>query len=251
MHLIMLAAGYATRLYPLTRNRPKALLPVDGRPILDHLADWADGRPEIDRISLVTNERFAVHFEEWAGGRHCDTPLVVFNDGTLNNDDRLGALGDLRFVMERVPDAAGDFVYAMGTDHVPKFDPGGIIDLCREKGASAVFAYRPEDTGQLRRMGVPQLAEDGRIVDFEEKPQEPKGTLAVPPFYLYSPQAAALLDEYLAEGNNPDAPGHYLGWLVHRQPVYACLCEHGTYDIGTLENYRRICRQFGDEVPGL
>jgi len=247
MDAVLLAAGYGTRLYPVTKDRPKALLPIGGRPVVDHLVEQLDPVGEIERIIVVSNARFHAQFEDWAGSRRFQTPLVVLNDGTVTNEDRLGAIGDMLFALEQVSGAGENGIYAMGTDNLPRFDLRRIIRLSQDRGASAVFAVRTQDRRHLRRKGVARLAADGRVVHFEEKPEEPESDLTVPPFYVYVPDAVGLIETYLESGFNPDAPGHLLAWMVARQDVYAYASDVGTYDIGTLESYRAVCREFARE----
>ncbi len=250
MDAILLAGGYGTRLYPLTLDRPKALLPVGGRPILDHIVDALEASDEIRRMFLVTNTRFAGHFKRWADGRRPGKPIEVFDDGTESNETRLGAIGDVRFVLNEAGVRADEGLYVLGTDNMARFDVTEIIPFARSHGASAIFASRLEDRRRLTRMGVVTLDESGRVVEFEEKPKHPKSDLAVPPFYVYSPEAAPLVHLYLEEGNNPDAPGHFIAWLAHRSPVYALVIEEVVRDIGTLESYRAICREFEGRSEG-
>ena len=244
MDAIFLAGGYATRMYPLTLDRPKALLPVGGRPILDYLVDVLEAEKQIRRIFLVSNAKFAGQFCDWAATRALKTPLTVLNDGTTSNEDRLGAIGDLQFVLDHADVEAADGVYVMGTDNLPRFDMTQIIHLSRARGASAIFTYHEDDHERLHRIGVVVLDDTGRVIDFEEKPREPKSNLGVPPFYVYAPRAVGLIGRYLEEGNNPDAPGHLAAWMIHRCPVYACLVEQGVYDIGTRESYEAVRREF-------
>jgi glucose-1-phosphate thymidylyltransferase len=250
VNAILLAAGYGTRLYPLTKDRPKSLLPVGGRPILDYLVERLDAAPEIDVLFLVTNARFARDFESWAEERNRRAPgarprasLRVLSDGTTSNEDRLGAVGDVQFVLDEAG-IAHEGAYVLATDNLPRFDLRDIITLAKARSASAVFICRSTDTAELKRMGVAQVDADGLISAFEEKPLHPKGEFRVPPFYVYTPQATASVRAYLMEANNPDAPGHFLEWLVRRQEVYACRRDEGTYDIGTLETYRAVCAEF-------
>jgi len=244
VYAILLAAGYGTRLYPLTRDRPKALLPVRGRPLLDYLVDALDAAPEISSMVLVTNSRFFQHFQQWAARRAFAKPLRLLNDGTTCNEERLGAIGDISFALREMGDVPQGGIYAVGTDNLPRFDLRDIIELSSQKGASAVFACREQDPQNLKKAGVAVVGRDGKIVDFEEKPQQPRSNLRVPPFYVYSPDAASLIEDYLAAGNNPDAPGYFLGWLVGRRDVYARITPTGTYDIGTIDAYRAVCKAF-------
>ncbi|MHC4592953.1 MAG: sugar phosphate nucleotidyltransferase [Planctomycetota bacterium] len=246
MNAILLAAGYATRLYPLTENRAKPLLPVGGRPIIDYLVDRLDAAPEIERMFLVTNAKFAADFQEWASGRSMQTPLCVLNDGSTCNDDRLGAVADVQFVLQEAGIGTEE-AYVLGTDNLPRFDLCDLISHARAKAASAVFACRARTPEEFERKGVAELADDGRILRFEEKPVSPKGESRVPPLYVYSGDAVGLIETYLAEDNNPDAPGHFLAWLVERRDVYALRRDEGTHDIGTLDSYRAVCAEFERE----
>lgn len=246
MDSILLAGGYATRLYPLTKDRPKALLPVAGKTILDHVVEELEGSRHIDRMYLVTNEKFADDFRDWAGQRTGDKPLSVLNDGTTSNEDRLGAIGDIQFVIDHSDVRTEQGLYALGTDNLADFDIMAIVDLALERGGSAVFGSRIQDRQRLCRMGVARVADDGRVVSFVEKPQEPPSDLAVPPFYVYSAEAVKLLPRYLEEGNDPDAPGHFIEWLVDRSPVYACVTDKKVRDIGTTRAYEAVRREFGE-----
>ena len=243
MYAVLLAAGYATRLYPLTKDRPKPLLPVGGRPIIDYLVDRLDAAPEITRMVLVTNARFRAAFQEWSAGRRTRAPIEVLDDGSTCNEDRLGAVADFRLAVQHA-DAPGESAYVLATDNLPRFDLLDIIGFSAERGSSAVFACRTNPE-RLKRVGVALLDGEGRIVDFEEKPERPKSDLRVPPFYVYTPQAVRLVSGFLDEGNNPDAPGHFLSWLCAREPVYALRRAEGTYDIGTLATYHAVCAEFG------
>jgi len=244
MDAILLAGGYATRLYPLTLDRPKALLPVGGRAIVDHIMARLEACDELERLFLVTNEKFVGDFTRWAEQRPAGKALRILSDGTDSNETRLGAIGDVKFVLDHADVRAEEGAYVLGTDNLAEFDITAIIPLAKSRGGSAIFAARIRDPKRLRRMGVVVLDEGERVVDFEEKPEHPKTNLAVPPFYAYSPDALRLLPRYLEEGNNPDAPGHYIAWLIHRSPVYACLTDRSVRDIGTPESYRAVCREF-------
>jgi glucose-1-phosphate thymidylyltransferase len=241
---VLLAAGYATRLYPLTKDRPKPLLPVGGRPIIDYLVDELEAAPEVQLMVLVTNARFQGAFEGWAAARTFRVPLEIISDGSTSNETRLGAIADLHLAIRRAG-TGGAAVYVLATDNLPRLELNGIIRLWQERGASAAFAFPCADPARLARAGVAVLDNDGRIIEFEEKSQRPRTNLLVPPFYVYTTEAIAMLPAYLEEGNSPDAPGHFLSWLVRRQPVYALVTAEGTYDIGTIESYRAVCEAFG------
>ena len=246
LEVVLLAAGYGTRMLPLTRNRPKSLLPLGGRPILDHLLDKLQGVPGINGYTVVTNDRFHDHFVEWAESTEVDRPLEILNDGTTSNENRRGALADVRFALEHGQRAAsGDGIFLAATDNLPPFELSPLVELSARRTASAVFACRTDDHDRLCRSGVVQLDEQGRVEDFEEKPDEPASDLFVPPFYLYRKPALGLLGDYLQDGNDPDAPGNFLGWLIERHTVWARPVEGIPRDLGNVESYRRAQREFG------
>lgn len=229
MRAIILAAGYATRLRPLTDTIPKQLLPVGGRPMLDWVCDRV--AEAADSIDLVTNARFADDFRAWAKGRD---GVVVHDDGTVSNEDRLGAIGDIAFVLERV--GADDDLMVIAGDNLFDFALGDFAEFTLEKGvASAVAVYDCGDLGLATQYGVVDVDDDDRVVGFEEKPSEPRSTLVATAAYLYHRQHVPLVSRYLAEGNPPDQPGRLVAWLYEREPVYAFRFPGLWFDIGNPE----------------
>jgi len=223
---LILAAGYATRLRPLTDTIPKQLLPVGGRPMVDWILDKIRDAG-IDDVHLVTNARFAPDFQRWATGKQ----VVVHDDGTTTNEDRLGAIGDIRFVQEHA-DVDDDLLVIAG-DNLFDYALADLLDFWRQKGGlSAVAVHDVDDLELVRKYSIVELDPDDRIVDFVEKPEHPKTTLAATATYLYSREHAQLVAAYLDEGNPPDQPGNYVAWLHPRVPVYAYRFSGGWYDIG-------------------
>lgn len=222
MKALILAAGYATRLSPLTDDFPKQLLPVGGKPIVD----WILGNVRdagIDDVHLVTNARFAPRFAAW--GR--ENAVTIHDDGTSTNETRLGAIGDIRFV------GLDDDVLVIAGDNLFDFRLRDLVEFWQAKDpASAVAVYDVGDRELAKKYGIVEVEGDGRIVDFIEKPDDPPSTLAATATYLYSRAHAGLVDTYLAEGNNPDQPGNLVAWLHRREPVYAYRFEGGWYDVG-------------------
>ena len=226
MVALILAAGYATRLRPLTDTIPKQLLPVGGRPMVDWILDKIRDAG-IDDVHLVTNARFAPDFQRWATGKQ----VVVHDDGTTTNEDRLGAIGDIRFVQEHA-DVDDDLLVIAG-DNLFDYALADLLDFWRQKGGlSAVAVHDVDDLELVRKYSIVELDPDDRIVDFVEKPEHPQTTLAATATYLYSRKHAQLVAAYLDEGNPPDQPGNYVAWLHPRVPVYAYRFSGGWYDIG-------------------
>lgn len=240
MKCLFLAAGYATRLYPLTENYPKPLLEVAGRSILDRLIDDLDATGRIDGYAVVTNDKFAGHFTAWAeqyGGR-----VQVVDDGTSTNETRLGAVRDIRFAVEAL--GWEDDCLVLAGDNLLSFSLSAFLDYARKKGTSCIMRYHEPSVRRLRKSGVVQIARDGRVLSMEEKPLHPKAHWCCPPFYFYKKEDLARLDEALTAGCGVDAPGSLAAWIASVAPVYAMKMPGPRYDIGTLESYRAVCEVF-------
>ena len=226
MKALILAAGYATRLYPLTETVAKPLLPLAGRPMLDYLIDRIRDS-DVDEIHLVTNHKFADSFSEWASLRG----VVVHDDGTTSEDDRLGAIGDTAFVV----DAAGidDDLLVIAGDNLFDYSVAAYLDWWRGKGeASAVVLYDVGDLELVKKYSSVDVDADERLTSFVEKPESPTSTLVATAAYLYHRNHVPLLRQYLADGNPPDQPGRFIAWLVPRVPVYGYRVTGDWRDIG-------------------
>ncbi len=238
MKALILAAGYATRLRPLTDTIAKPLLPVGGRPMVDWTLDRI-AETSADEVHLVTNARFAPDFERWAEGKD----VRVHNDGTTSNDDRLGAIGDIQFV------GLDDDLLAIASDNLFDYSLADYESYWREKGGSAVAVHDVRDFELAKQYGIVDVDEDDRITNFVEKPEHPPTTLSATATYLYRRDHAALIPTYLEEGNPPDQPGNYVAWLHKREPVYAYRFDGEWYDIGDhaqlLEADNRMRRRAG------
>jgi len=235
---LILAAGYATRLSSLTDSIPKMLLPLAERPMLDYLLDRIREVGEIDEIHLVTNSRFAPIFEAWAATLQQTVAksvrgVAVHDDGTTSNEDRLGAIGDLAFAIDR-GGLAGDDLFVVAGDNLIGYSLADFVDFWREKGGSALALHEVPDRALLRNYGVVELDDSDRVVGFEEKPAEPRSNLAATAAYLYRSEDLELLPRYLKEGNPPDAPGNFAAWLHTRAPVHGYRVPGEWHDIGDL-----------------
>jgi len=242
MKAVILAAGYATRLYPLTKDKPKSLLEVAGKTILEHILLKIAKVDMVDRVYIVTNARFFEQFQRWVENYHYSKEITVLNDGTTDNDNRLGAIADLQLVI----DVAGldDDLLVLAGDNLFDFELSDFVEFYQKHPFDMVTAHELNDMAQLKRTGVITVNADSQVTTFEEKPQEPQSNLAVPPFYIYRRDTLPLLRKYLDEGQNPDAPGNFIPWLLTRKPVYAYQFQGRRYDIGTLESYQEVCRIF-------
>ena len=246
MKCVILAAGYATRLRPLTNDVPKHLLPVGERPMLDWVLDRIRELEDVDEIHLVTNSRFAPAFEEWAD----EHDVAVFDDGTTSNEDRLGAVGDLRLAIDRGGLEDEELVVLAG-DNLFDFSLSAFVAWWRSKPhpASAVPLHDVGDLELAKSYGIAETDADDRIVRFVEKPSDPSSTLASTLIYVLPPEHVRLVATYLDEGLSPDNAGSFLGWLAEREPVYGYRFEGTWYDIGDktqlLEADNRLRRLAG------
>jgi glucose-1-phosphate thymidylyltransferase len=232
---LLLAAGYGTRLYPLTEDRPKTLLPIGGRPMLDWIADKVDEVAAVDELHVVTNARFADSIERWAAGREGRLRPVAHDDGTTSNDDRLGAIGDIAFTIER-GGLHGDDLLIVAGDNLFDFSLADYEAWWRGKGEASAVAIR--DCGSLelaRQYSVVELDGDGRVVSFVEKPDQPTSSIVATAAYLYHRAHVPLVRQDLTEGNPPDQPGHLVAWLHTRRPVFGYELEGTWFDIGDHE----------------
>jgi glucose-1-phosphate thymidylyltransferase len=236
MKVIILAAGYATRLYPLTLTRPKPLLPVAGKPMIEHVLDNLAPIRGIDRVYVVTNAKFAGAFQQWADhyrAAKSKLEFTVVNDGSTDDSNKLGAIGDINFVLQtqNVNDdvivVAGDNLFSEKLDEFGKF--------CREKNAPVLALYDVGDLEQIKKYNAISLDGEGRITFFEEKPKNPTSTLTGIALYFYPKQTIPLIQQYIAEGNNPDQPGRLVQWLYPRTPVYTWTVPGLWFDIGSKE----------------
>jgi glucose-1-phosphate thymidylyltransferase len=238
---VILAAGYATRLYPLTLDRPKALLRVGGRPMLDHLMEQLEGVEGLDEVYVVTNSKFADAFREWAAGRS-GLPVRIVDDGTVDDDSKLGAIGDLDLTIRaaELDDdllvLAGDNLFSESVARFPAF--------ALEKRGAALGVYDVGDLDTIRRYSVIELDGDDRVVRLEEKPEQPRSTLAGIALYFYPRAALPFVREYLEQGNNPDQPGRLVQWLYPRTPVYGWRVPGRWFDVGSKETLAEADRAF-------
>ncbi len=247
MKAIILAAGYATRLYPLTKDKPKPLLDIAGKTIIEYLLDDFRKIQALDTVYVVTNAKFAPLFDAWAekqASRENPFPfqIVIVNDGTTSNETRLGAIADIQFVVEKhhIDD---DLLVAAG-DNIFQFDFADLAAFYAAKNSDVIVAQELNDPERLKTRGVVQFDDEFRVFGFQEKPAEPKSNYVCPALYIHKRESIKLYFEYLNFQNNPDAPGYFIKWLHPQTPVYAFVMPKPAIDIGTLETYELVCREF-------
>jgi glucose-1-phosphate thymidylyltransferase len=243
MKALILAAGYATRLHPLTLTQPKPLLPVAGKPMIDYVIDNLAPIGGIDRVYVVTNAKFASHFEKWArsSGARLNLDFTIINDHSTDDSNKLGAIGDIHLVITR--EQVDDDLIIVGGDNLFSQSLQDFGRYCREKNAPVVAVYDVGRLEQIKKFNSITLDDESRITFFEEKPKHPVSTLTGIALYYYPKHSLPLIKQYIAEGNNPDQPGRLIQWLYPRTPVYTWTVPGIWYDIGskeTLEEANRI-----------
>ncbi len=246
MKCLILAAGYATRLYPLTENFPKPLLDVGGKPILDWLIDDLDKSGLIDEYIVVNNHKFAKIFAEWANchARPDRASIRVIDDGTSSNETRLGAVRDIQLGIETAE--VQDDLLVMAGDNLLSFSLCDFLDYARAKGTSCIMRYYEPDEARLHKTGVAEVDEHDRILSMEEKPAQPKSHWCCPPFYYIAAGDVPRVAQAIASGCGTDAPGSFIAWLCNQAPVHAWQMPGCRYDIGNLESYERVKREWGE-----
>jgi glucose-1-phosphate thymidylyltransferase len=245
MQVLILAAGYATRLYPLTLNQPKPLLPVAGKPMLEHVIDHLAGVKDLGEIFVVTNQKFVGHFTEWSEKYSREKTAFNFkiiNDGSTSDADKLGAIGDIHLVVtkEKVKD---DLIVVAG-DNLFDSSLAPFVEYARAQKTAVLAVYDVGDLEAIKKYNSITLDDQGRITFFEEKPKNPTSTLTGIALYYFPADVVKLIHTYIAEGNNPDQPGRLIQWLYPRVPVHTWRVPGRWFDIGSKETLEEADRLF-------
>lgn len=235
MKCLILAAGYATRMYPLTENFPKPLLKVQGKTILDWLIEDIDTLGVVDEYVVISNHKYARHFDTWA--KEKQQKITVVDDGTETNETRLGAVRDIQFAIDQ--QKLDDDMLVIAGDNLLNFSLTSFIKYAMAKKTSCVMRYFEASQEKLRKCGVATVDENDKIVRLVEKPDQPESNWCCPPFYYYTRQDARLVKEGIAAGCGTDAPGSYIAWLCAKTTVHAMEMPGTRYDIGNLESYEK------------
>lgn len=251
MIAILLCAGFGTRMYPLTENWPKPLLDVAGKPVLDYLMDQLLTFPELEAIHVVANARFYAHFVAWRDGwlpqlDEEGIELHLYNDGTTDNHNRLGAVGDLGVVLDAIEMPKGALIAA--GDNILRFELLPIWQRFLAEKKNYVIALAQTDINKLRRTGVLELDDENRVLCLHEKPQAPPSQWSCPAFYFLHASALQHVSPFLQQPNPPDAPGHFIAQLVQQEPVYAFKTDGTRFDIGSMASYREADEVLSREV---
>ncbi len=240
MKCIILAAGYATRLYPLTENFPKPLLKVQGKAILDWLIDDIDRSGEIDEYVIVSNHKFIDFFKKWSSGK--SQKITVLDDGSISNETRLGAVKDVQFAIDFL-NIAQDVIVIAG-DNLLDFSLTKFVSYAKEKKTSAIMRHYEPSIEKLKKTGVCEVDEFDKVLSLAEKPISPKSNWACPPFYYYSKKDVKLVKQGILEGCGTDAPGSFIAWLATKTTVHAMEMPGKRYDIGDIKSYEYVEKEY-------
>ena len=235
MKALILAAGYATRLYPLTENQPKPLLEVAGRPIMEHIISKIEKIDDIREILIVTNHRFYDQFRIWLNRFESPKKIKLINDGTLNNSDRLGAVGDINFVLKE--EDVDEDLLVIGGDNLFGFFLQDFVNAFSKHGSSVLAFHDLKDIEKVRKRFGVGILQGSRVINFEEKPANPRSTLAATACYLFRKDDLKLVEE-LVERGGADAPGHLVKWLVQKSEVHGFVFDEHWFDIGSFESLK-------------
>lgn len=240
MKCLILAAGYATRLYPLTENFPKPLLKVREKAILDWLIEDIETCKLIEEYIVISNHKYLNHFKEWA--RDKKYKLTIIDDGTYTNDTRLGAVKDIQYATDSL--RLSDDLLIIAGDNLLDFSLTRLIEYAKEKKTSCIMRFYQSDIEKLKKAGVACVDADDLIIDMEEKPKNPKCNWCTPPFYFLLEEDVKLIKKGIEEGCGTDAPGSFIAWLSKQVPVHAMLMPGNRYDIGDIISYEEVKREY-------
>ena len=242
MKTVFLCAGYGTRLYPLTEDRPKPLLDIAGEALLTHLVKKLELLPSLKDIVVVSNDRFYPHFLRWRDTLGRKNSVQIVNDGTKTPEDRLGAIRDLKLGLQEGEKGADTLVVA--GDNLFDSDFSGFVSFAQTKRSPCVGVYDVKDLVLAQKYGLIKTDFSGKINAFFEKPKDPPTTLASMGIYYFPKESLRLVDEYLKANQNPDAPGYYVSWLCEKVSVFAYPFEGTWFDIGDLNSYQKADQYF-------
>ena len=242
MKCLILAAGYATRLYPLTKNFPKPLLEVKGKTIIDWLIDDLEEGKSIDEYIIISNHKFINHFNEWKQNSKIKDRITIIDDGTTDNDNRLGAVCDIDLAITKLK--INDDLLVMAGDNLLDFSINTFVDYFKKKKATCIMRYYEEDRERLKKSAQVTIDSTDLVLEMLEKPSNPTSNWCSPAFYIYAKKDVKKVREALADNCPHDAPGSFINWLYAKSKIYAMEMPGHRYDIGTLENYQKICQTY-------
>lgn len=238
----ILAAGYATRLYPLTENFPKPLIKVGEKTILDWLVSDVDASCEVSQFVVITNHRYFRHFADWAGSARYSATVTLLDDGSTDNENRLGAVRDIQFAVEEA--GIDDDLMVLAGDNVLDFSLKSFVEYFQARGDSCIMRYHEPDASRISRSAAVDVDVEDVVLRMEEKPAEPFSSWCVPPFYIYARRDLPLVKAAIEAGCSLDSPGNLAAYMAGMTRLRAMEMPGKRYDIGSMESYRRVCETY-------
>ncbi len=248
MKALILAAGYGTRLYPLTLDRPKPLIKVGGKPIMERLLSKIENLKDCDEVYIVTNDKFYDLIVNWVRGKEFPFSIKVINDHTTSDDDRLGAIGDINLVLGR--EKPQDDVLIMAGDNLFEFDISDFVNFAMEKERLSIALYDVKDKELAKRYGIVSIDDNNKVSEFYEKPEEPKSTLASTGIYYLPAGKLPLMGEYMRTDLVKDQPGNFVKWVSEKDEVYGFVFDEGWYDIGDKKSLEKADLEYREKEMG-
>lgn len=242
MKCLILAAGYATRLYPLTENFPKPLLEINGKTIIDWLIDDLEKNNKINEYIIISNHKFINYFNDWKQNKSINKPITIIDDGSTSNDNRLGAVVDIDLAIKNLN--INDDLLVVAGDNLLDFSLDSFIDYFNEKQATCIMRYYTDDINRLKKSANLLIDEQEKVIDMIEKPENPISNWCCPAFYIYHKNDLKNVRIALDDKCAYDAPGSFICWLYKKSPVYAFLMPGNRYDIGTIETYNEVNKSY-------
>lgn len=242
MKVLIPAAGYATRLYTLTKNRPKHLLDVKGKPIIEHVIEKTLDLEGVDEILIVTNEKFYSNFQEWARDYSCSVPVKIFNDKTTSNEDRLGQIGDIHFVIDQAN--IEDDLLVIAGDNLFDFQLDAVYEFFRKNNVIVNGLFDVESIQDAKQLGIATIDKDNTVVQFQEKPESPNSTLASMGIYVIPKEKVSMISRYLEQGNKPDKMGYFMEWLLENDTLKGFVYKGDWFDIGYHSALEKARKEF-------
>lgn len=239
MKAIILAAGYATRLYPLTIDTPKALLKIKGITILDYILEKVETIEEINEIIIVSNNKFYDSFKKWSENYKGKKQISILNDLSSSNETRLGAIGDINFAIKEKN--IDDDIIVLASDNYFSFDLKEIYNYYKNRNSDIIIGSLAEqEILNQKKYAIADIDNYNQVIHLEEKPENPKTNIIIHAIYFYKKETLPLFNTYLEDGNNKDSPGNFPSWLYKKKPLYCYISEGTCFDIGTIETYNKL-----------
>ena len=240
---IILAGGFAKRMGELTQDKAKALLEINGKPIVQHVIEKMEKVDSIEKIYISTNQKFEEEFNKFLSNLESTKPVTLVIEPTATEEEKLGSIGGLNYVIKE--NNIEDDIIVIAGDNIFEFGLEEVIDYYNEKKAPIVGLLDIiEKERASKRLGVVEIDSENKVIGFEEKPEFPKTSLISTAIYIFPKESLKLITEYIESSNNPDAMGFFLTWLYKKEDIYGFVFKGRWVDIGTIKTFEEAKKSF-------